>query len=401
MSISTCKPLFILFISFFFNQISAPSQDNIIKLDFIGLKGTQPQYIHLLIQSEAGAVFDSARVMADLQNLRNQLLFSDVSVSIVDTTGGKWLQFYFDESMSRLPIGNFGGISDNFWFQVGAVDYNFKGRGITFGGYYRYYDRHSLEGFFSGPYLFGRNLGASITASRLSTIEPTDIDEQYVAYDVDRYTMNVLMRLNFSYRFYWQLGGGYLRESYDKNLQEVNLINYYYHYLHGFFDELNFETVHTRGEKDVFWKFINILKYYHRIGELGNLAVRWRLGISQNKLSPFVPFVLDSYITVRGSGNRVTRGTAEFTVNLEYRHTFYQRRWGAIQGVGFIDWSAWRQPGGDISSMFEEESNVTFAGVGVRLYFRKIYNLILRLDYGFSIIGSSAHGVVFGTGQYF
>ena len=105
-----------------------------------------------------------------------------------------------------------------------------------------------------------------------------------------------------------------------------------------------------------------------------------QLGISTNKDSPFVPFILDNYINVRGSGNRVSRGTAEKTINSEYRHTLLERYWGAVQGVVFMDMSAWRPAAGSFSEMFKDKNNVTFAELGVRFYFKKFNNFIFRFD---------------------
>ena len=126
-----------------------------------------------------------------------------------------------------------------------------------------------------------------------------------------------------------------------------------------------------------------------------------RFGVSTNKDSPFVPFVLDNYINVRGSGNRVSRGTAEITINSEYRHTLWEHDLGAMQGVVFMDMSAWRPAAGHFSDMFEDKNNVTFGGLGLRFYFRKFYNFIIRIDYGVSVTGNKSRGIVFGAGQYF
>jgi hypothetical protein len=129
--------------------------------------------------------------------------------------------------------------------------------------------------------------------------------------------------------------------------------------------------------------------------------MRLRLGTATNKVSPFVPFVLDNYITVRGVGNRVSRGTAEATLNLEYRHTLLENSRGALQGVVFTDLSAWRPAGSPYSDMLLKKNNVTFLGLGVRLHLRKLNNFILRLDYGQSVTNSGRQGFVIGAGQYF
>ena len=400
------------------------SQDKIAKIYFSGLKKTKPGYLQNFIHSEEGATLDSLQLISDVQNLRNLQLFSDVSYVVRDTVAGKIVVYDCQELVTVLPTGNFGGISNNFWFQVGANDFNWLGQGYTLGGYYRYYDRHSFEVYQKIPYLFGTRWGVSTNIGRLSNIEPTEINGQGVEFNVDRWSLITLGRYEFTQNLFLEIGGGYLFERYEKNVERSgneapgpplqkfnkfllkslltrNNINYFFHYLSGHANELTIEAVVTKGEDYIFWKILNVWKKFLRLGNRGNFAIRARTGISSNNDTPYAPFVLDNYITVRGSGNRISRGTAEFTVNAEHRHTLIQKQWGAIQVVSFMDWSAWRPPGGSFSGMFEKENNVTFAGVGLRIYFRKIYNLILRLDYGLSFTDTNQHGIVLGSGQYF
>lgn len=221
-----------------------------------------------------------------------------------------------------------------------------------------------------------------------------------------------------------QFGGGYLYERYEKNtgksgpnppgpdletfhkyLLKLQLhqdrLNYFYQYLTGYSNILTLEIVAAKNEGFDFWKILNEAKWFASLSEINNLAIRLRSGISSNKDSPFVPFVLDSYINVRGSGNRTSRGTSELTLNLEDRVTLAEPRWGVVQGVGFIDWSSWRPAGGDFSEMLEADNNVTFLGLGIRVHYTRFYNLVFRLDYGMNVVKLQEHGLVVGLGQYF
>ncbi|MEM7659864.1 MAG: outer membrane protein assembly factor, partial [Bacteroidota bacterium] len=167
-------------------------------------------------------------------------------------------------------------------------------------------------------------------------------------------------------------------------------------------NDLLLESVLTFRYQDWFWKIQNQFRYYHRIGRKGNLATRVRLGISPDINSPFVPFVLDSYLNIRGSGNRVARGTGEIVWNGEYRHTLWEDgRYGAIQVVGFVDWGTWRTLDIKGRDMFRPENMVLFYGGGIRLYIPKASHLILRADYGFRAGAVRENGLVLGVGQYF
>jgi hypothetical protein len=110
--------------------------------------------------------------------------------------------------------------------------------------------------------------------------------------------------------------------------------------------------------------------------------------------------VLDSYFNIRGIGNRIDRGTASVVFNLEYRQTLWENDTFGLQTVAFGDAGSWRKPGGQMADLVESESMILFMGVGGRLIYKKAYDVILRLDYGWSVKGMG-NGLVFGIGQYF
>lgn len=397
------------------------SEDIIDSVVFEGLKKTKKNYLLRLIHCRPGEMFDPQMLQEDEQTLRNLLIFESVSSNSVNTDEGVSITFACKELITLLPIVNFGSITDNFWFQLGAVDFHFLGYGNILGGYYRYYDRNSFQTFFKAPYLFSKYLGMSLEVGRHVTLEPAYFSEGEADYEVSRSEFSLSGRFNVSVRNHFEFGGGYLTEDYQKesdpsapgpdeksfikHLGKLKYgyegIDYFYHYLNGFASEFYFEGVHTVGEPDIFWKGLSISRYFHRIGAHGMVATRLRLGLSTNKESPFVPFVLDSYINVRGSGNRVARGTGEITINCEYRHAFYDTLKTAFQGVAFIDWSGWRPAGQKTDEIWKSDNAVAFAGLGIRFYYQKFFNFVFRLDYGISMVDPDEHGLVFGTGQYF
>lgn len=413
-----------LLLLLFFTISPLFAQKNVVAIDILGLKKTKKSFIESFIDTQIGAQLDSSIIEKDVQTLRNLKLFSDVNYRIVPQENGVGVEFHCREVTSLLPISNFGSIESSFWFQLGAVDYNWLGRGNTLGGYYRYYDRNSFETYLKSPYFFGSKWGLSANLNLLATTEPAYFATGTAYYDVDRWTGILLGRFAVKRKLILQGGGGYLHEKYVKNedqssvdspgppkvdfkkylakfLFSIDRVNYYFHYQFGFINEFNIETIKTRGETKIFWKVENVLRYYSRIGKNGNAAVRLRTGIAENSESPFVPFVLDSYLTVRGAGNRVARGSAETTLNIEYRHTMLEKNWGAVQGVAFSDLSAWRPGGDSLSSLFKKRNTVSFVGFGARLYIKRFNHLIVRADFGVSVTESNQNGVVIGFGQYF
>lgn len=395
---------------------------------FNGLKKTDAKFLHRFIECQVGNTYDSLLVEKDIQALRNLQLFEKVSAKTERVKKGINLYFECKEVITIIPFLDFGGVKGNLYFQVGTIDFNWLGKGNQLGGFYRYDGRHSAQLFLKKPYIKGSNWGVSASALKLSTVEPLFFtnfqqEQERVNFYYDNFTFETLGRYEFSFGHFLQFGGAYLYEKYSqkddtptgvfippaaklhkgiiKMTHTFRRLDYYYHYISGFSNELSGEIVINQEADKLFWKFLNITKYFKRIGKRGNFATRLRLGLSPNTMSPFVPFVMDSYVNIRGSGNRVARGTGEVVLNTEYRHSIYENfNWGAIQGVGFVDVGTWRLPKPG-SELFNPDYMSVFYGVGARIYFSGAYNFILRIDYGRSGIDSQQDGFVLGVGQYF
>lgn len=405
---------------------AAYAQVRIDEVAFEGLQKTRAHYLKRFIQSKAGAVYDASQVAADIQSIRNLQIFSAVRSKLEARGDRHVLIFDLEERITRLPITRFGGITDNFWLQLGLNDYNWLGQGGYFGGYYQYYDRHSFKIFSLMPYLFGNRWGLSYIVGRQATREPAYFTDTAVDFNVDRWEITGLVRYelyrNLQDQNVWTLdaGGGYLNEIYvlpdpsvldfpartqfDKYFLKAVLshkrVNYYNHHLDGATQQSTFEYVVTVNQRPAFVKWLTEFRLFRHWGR-ANPALRILAGISSNDDTPFVPFVLDSYLNVRGSGNRVARGTAELTLNMEHRHTLLETGNWAFEGVLFWDVSAWRPSRASIREMFERENVVSFAGAGGRFHLRKIYNFSLRLDYGINTSDVGSRGFVLGVGQYF
>ena len=69
--------------------------------------------------------------------------------------------------------------------------------------------------------------------------------------------------------------------------------------------------------------------------------------------------------------------------------------------VAFSDFGTWRSPGGTLAEMVDPDSFEWFAGGGIRLIHKEIFNAILRIDYGVDVFYPRRNGFVIGVGQYF
>lgn len=189
----------------------------------------------------------------------------------------------------------------------------------------------------------------------------------------------------------------------DKSLAKLifksNHLNYAEHQIAGWYNQLNVEWIKTISGGENFFTAFHELRYFARPARRINWANRIRLGLSTNNANPFAPFVLDSYVNIRGVGDRVDRGTGSVVVNTELRYTVWDRAVMAVQGVAFADFGSWRQPGGSLDDFLENDNMRAFSGAGIRVIYKKAFDTMLRLDYGFDYNGNT--GLVFGIGQYF
>ena len=204
----------VCFLLTFFVFDIAYSQAVIERVLFSGTKRSKADYLMRFIESRKGADFSQQTVEEDKQALRNLMIFSMVEDSIYEGKEGKIVQFKLKELFTTIPYVDFGGVEGNRYLQVGLVDYHWLGRGIHFGGYYRYDTRHSFQLYQIWPYIQNSKWGLSASLLRYATIEPLFFNGEHANYNYQNLTFEVLGRYEFSFRHFIQFGGGILDESF-------------------------------------------------------------------------------------------------------------------------------------------------------------------------------------------
>lgn len=393
----------------------------ITEIAFSGITRTQPAYLSTFIQSKVGDKLDSIQLEEDRKILANLEILGNASYLVTADTSGCKITFDCIELYSLIPIFNFGGIQDNLWFLIGGTDVNLLGKGHKTYIYYQYYDRHSIAAHLSLDWLKGSPWGVNVNMIKWSTLEPLFFEGGTVSYNYDNYTIGLEGIFHFNYFDKITFGAGAFREEYNavselvsnspasavtnktifKLIWNSNHTYSSYFYLDGFSNTFTSEAVYSLDGDPDFYIAFNDFRWYRRFSERGNWASRARVGFSTNQNSPFAPFVLDSYINIRGVGNRVDRGTGSLVINSEYRQSIIDQNRFAIQAVGFVDVGTWRTPGGTLNDFIQQKNVKAFAGVGCRIIHKKIYNAIFRIDYGFDLNKDSKRGFVMGIGQYF
>ena len=398
------------------------AQQEVGEITFSGLRKTKETFLRQYLTVQRGDPYDPSLIEENRQRLTNLEMLGNVSTSIEEVGDVVTVDFQCTEVYTLLPIFNFGGVRDNFWVQVGASEANFAGRGNKLLAYYQYYDRNSVFVSWQQDRIQGSRWGLIANFIKWGTVEPLFFEEGTVLYDYnnDNFGFGTLYHFNFNTKLevstayflekYKRLGDTEIsaapemettRKQLGKLILYTNRLNYHFFYVSGWHNQLNAEAVYSFDGDPDFYITFDELKYFSRVGLKGNLAGRLRAGISSNDAGPFAPFVLDSYLNIRGVGNRVDRGTAMFIINGEYRHTLREGAKIAVQAVGFSDFGTWRGSGGQINDLVDPNSFEWYGGGGLRFIHKQYFNAIFRVDYAINLQMIDQNGFVIGIGQYF
>ena len=430
------KPTHFQLLMFFLCSV-LPLQGQIIQT-YSGLKRSQLSYLHAnLPQLTASRQSDQSLLhlnpeeglISQLDRTRQQLVNLPVFHRAdyeIDTSGADTtIHWNLAESRTVFPLFNFGGVRGNFHYLVGFNDIHWQGRGQQLTAFYQNNDgQHNYYLALRNPSLRGSRWGYRIEASRYAAIEPLYFPETAVNY---RYA-NLNFGASVSYRIRptqeVEFGISTFRENFQKleaeenspgpdqlrqqkllfkGRHQLNRLNYHQERLAGTDHQTIAQAVINLRDDSRFFIGWHDFRWFQLVGNRGNLAARLRAGLSSNDNSPFAPFVLDSQVNIRGSGNRIDRGTAQLILNLEYRHRVWcdRKERFAIQLVAFSDIGSWRSPGGSLGEVFDGTTLREFVGLGTRLISLKASNAAIRVDYGLDLRNPQERGLVLGFGQYF
>jgi len=405
--------------------MNANSQTNIAEVEIEGAEKTKSSFIKKILQVEKGQQLDSLVLQKDIQRLKRLPSISHAEFKVLPLDGENYkIKIVLVENFTIIPFANiYTSTNNDVAFRIGLQEFNFLGRNMTVGGFYQYdvFNSYGLQ--FRAPYLFSEKFGLALNYKDLTTLEPVFFDNTTADYKYNNngfevmglYELNIKNRVELGFSFFTEdfeyISGAMSPEvpltlNVDKHLLKFmyhfNAIKYFYQYLDGFRSSLNLQYV---GSSDnMLPEFVigfNDFAYFRRIGQKGNWANRLRLGLASNIDTPFAPFTVDNNLNIRGVGNTIDRGTAAIVLNTEYRHTWIDRNWFVLQSNIFVDGGTWRNPGGDFSDFANSRNVRIYPGVGVRFIHKRIFNAILRIDYGYGITKDASRGIVFGIGQYF
>ena len=404
-----------------FNGLLSFGQTEITSIQFEGIKKYKANFLKQYINTKKGDVLDSTLLAEDVQNLLNLRGINQCEFHIDSDSNQNSIIIKAHENLTVLPLFNFGTIEDNQWFRVGAVDVNFLGREIYLGGYYQYNGQNSLILKNRIPFIKGNKWGALANLTIWRDVEPIFFNYEPVQYNYENLAVEGGVIRHFNRYQKLDFSVSYFKESYIKDPNETLIeapdtnnkeqlvfklvarttkLNYNAQYVTGYSNMLNLQSLFSIGDNEPYYIAFNETRYFTHFKK-SNIGFRLKLGLSTNTTDPFAPFVLDSYVNIRGVGNKIDRGTGVITLNNEWRQTVAETNFGAIQLVAFADIGAWRKPGGDFSNFTHPDHIRIFSGGGIRFSYKHAYGAVLRIDYGVDLSDTSNGGFVVGIGQFF
>jgi outer membrane protein assembly factor BamA len=332
------------------------AQPIVTSVEFTGLTKTKVSFLRQYSTVTAGQKYDSTQLVSDRQRLLNLGILGEVETKMVTDGTTTKIIFVCREMINTLPVFALGKTEDTFWLKAGLQSLNLSGRGDKLFVYYQYYDRHSFYLNYATDRIGNSRWGTTASLIKWATIEPLSSESGISNYNYTNYTGYASAIRFLTFRETLDVGVGIFNEQFEaQQPQEIELneivegnkflskfifksnhLNYHTFYVNGIFNQTNIEFIHSLDEVRNFVTVFNDFRFFKQMGKRFNWANRLRTGIATNDENPFAPFVLDSYLNIRGVGNRVDRGTGSIVINTEMRYTLFDRRILAAQGWHFL-----------------------------------------------------------------
>lgn len=411
---------FMLMTSLLFAQ-----QPTIEKITFEGLKRVDESLLRRLIKVRPAMKYDSLKVATDIERLNRLPAIANATVVKTATSEGSYsLNYKIVENFTIIPGLRISEANDgSFAFRVSVFEFNFLGQSQIIGGFYQQDVFSSYGAYWEAPFLFTNKLGLGVNYIKNVTFEPIYFSNTTVNYKKNDAGAEIYGLYEIDFHNKAEIGVRVYEESYDfddttidttlpNNLEaskvsirgeyETNFLDIEYQYIDGLRNLVDIRVV-TGGDGVLDEGFIgrNTSEFFKRVGNKGNWASRLQLGYASFNDSEFAPFTVDNQFNLRGAGNDIDRGTSFIFINTEYRHTLLEKGWFVLQGNAFVDAGSIRQPRGDLDELANLSTIDVYSGIGVRFIHKRIFNAVLRLDYGFGLGATSNRSLVFGIGQYF
>jgi len=315
--------LFYMALTVFANVVNAQLEIN--SVNFYGETVNKNSYLRNFMTVKVGDLVTIEELERTRTNLVQLPKYGHVHLK-VDTIPNDKIDVTYElyEVKTAYPLVNLGAIEGNRFVQLGVGNSSAFGVGLVYNAYYRTTDnRHSFQLNTFKPFVKGKPVGFGFVLSRDATVEPVYFQDNAVNFNYTKLNVGFDLKYYFNPRNTLTFINSYFVEDYEQLQSDVlavedfrhrkslyalefrhDMRNYFYYYLEGGVIEAKALQV-VNYDFDADFKLAQIYyKGFKRFGKKHNVGVRVQAGIATNSDSPFAPFVLDSYLNIRGSGNR-------------------------------------------------------------------------------------------------
>lgn len=421
------------------------SEDESYRVDAIvvqGLLRTHRDVIERELLFEEGDVVTTEEVEESIQRLRNTEIFRQVDYRFADrqigahrALGGveearaeeaRLLEIRVEERWTLTAFFQFGQGGDTFQIMVGAMDVNWRGQNQHLGGTYsRLGDANSFALWFRDPGLFDGDYKLALRTelnNRIYTFYDADGDieggfmrrRRFASFRLDRQWQR---RLTAGLRssvaadeFSYDMVGDQRRRAQQRRgglTGPMQTLRFGVATEVGRLDDDEFQVAGTRLDAEfdqgihfgdaerLSRQFRATLHHFVDLPRRGTLAMRGQIGFRSTDVD-HLQFFAGGLDTVRGTFDMRHRGKHHWLGNAEVRIPSIKHDRLVIQNTAFVD-------GVGVTEIPSQVLDLTAAttGVGLRVIFRDMHAMIVRLDYALPVWGADGPALSFGAGQFF
>lgn len=420
---------------------AAKKDDTVYRIDAIVIEGlfwTKPYVVMRELLFAEGERATIADIEESIQRLRNLSIFRiaeyqllDRRVPLPDGTipddgeNHRILRIVVDERWTLIPFGTFSSGGGTFSLTTGLYEINLFGRFIELGGQYqRFASTNSFALWASDPRLFGERLSLSGSIAQTNRINVFYDDDGELEGGHLRFRRSGQMSLSREWVKWLRTGislalvddrysldlipdeiaeleqtrglpepARYLSFGFAASLGRINANSYLREGIRltqsvAVADEAVGSTISFVDTVTEVRGFL-ILPLHTNVG--------FRAGVGTTSVDrEEYEFFVGGFSPLRGFLHRRFRGTHFWYGNGELRIPSIDTRWLVLQHVGFIDASGIA----DGPRALTELDGLS-SGIGIRILSPKVFSLIARIDYAWSLVGDGRSALSFGAGQFF
>ncbi len=415
--------------------------DGCVRVDAIvvdGLLRTHRDVIERELLFEEGELVSIDEIEESVQRLRNTEIFRRVDYELVDRRigahaeeageedPGMLLAIDVDERWTMSAFFQFGQGGDTFHIMVGAMDINLRGKNQHLEATYsRLGDANSAAALYRHPRAFGGSLELALRGQFNNRLYTLYDGEGVVEGGFMRRRRGISLRLDreihplvragvrsaffaddFSYEMVseerrqaqeaagglrgpiqtWRLGLGGRLGRLDQDEYRISGTS---------LDADLYKNVHFGDLDRRSREFRATLRHFVDLRRNATLGMRGRIGFVTAD-AEHMKYFAGGLDAIRGTYDMRHRGSHYWSGNMELRVPSIKNDWMVIQHALFVDGVGVTQ----YSSQVFDLTAVT-TGTGVRLIFRDLHALIIRIDYALPVWGADGPGLSFGAGQFF